>query len=532
MSGDCALSETQETSDITLPSVDFADVNNPRTIAVLATPPFSRVLDVGCGRGHVGRALRERGCSVWAIEMDEELARAAGQWCERVLTADVEMLDLQPALGGQLFDVVLLLDVLEHLRDPVRQLRLLLPYLAPGGRLVISVPNVSHAAVRLQLMSGRFTRTDHGLLDRTHLQFFEREGLRAVMADAGVRVIDELRVVRSLTETEIPIREEAFPSEAVVLATRGIDAMTYQFVLIAVPAEGHPGTQARSLAGVLNERLLELETHYRSLEKWALTMRADLERKNDADGPGASMDGGSRAADVMNAVDAVHERTARGLADLQQSIERRLHESLDASGTICATLKALESRLEQGQDATAKQILEKLRDSERAEESLRETVKTAVERSQQVAIDALRLQRELSDCIKELDRQRQRARILELDLDAKETYLTALREEVQHGATLMAELRVQLGDRDPQSEPVRTLSERVDALQSLLVRTEIVAATAEAAHSRARDEIRGYHATLGLPRYRAADSLNRFLSVTGPLHRVLKAIASRLPNGH
>ena len=46
--------------------------------------------------------------------------------------------------------------------------------LAPGGYVVLSVPNVAHADVALALLDGRFRYTDTGLLDRTHLRFFTR----------------------------------------------------------------------------------------------------------------------------------------------------------------------------------------------------------------------------------------------------------------------------------------------------------------------------------------------------------------------
>ena len=93
-----------------------------------------------------------------------------------MIVGDVEQLDLDAALEGQRFDFVLLLDVLEHLRDPLAVLERLRDRVAPGGRVIASIPNVTHGAVRLSLMSGAFTYTETGLLDRTHLRFFDRRG--------------------------------------------------------------------------------------------------------------------------------------------------------------------------------------------------------------------------------------------------------------------------------------------------------------------------------------------------------------------
>src|SRR5580765_3729350 len=157
--------------------IDLGDVNNAHSLGILLVPDGSRVLDIGTADGSVARALADRGCSVWGIEVDADAARDAERWCDRVIVGDVEQLDWQASMDGQLFDVVLLLDVLEHLRDPLQTLRRAVSFLAPGGRIVASIPNVAHAAVRLQLLDGRFERTDIGLLDRTHIQFFDRRSV-------------------------------------------------------------------------------------------------------------------------------------------------------------------------------------------------------------------------------------------------------------------------------------------------------------------------------------------------------------------
>ena len=92
-------------------------------------------------------------------------------------------LPLEPAS----FDVVLLGDVIEHLRDPVAALARLRPLLRPGGRLVLSTPNVANWAIRLSLLAGRWRYTDRGILDRTHTHLFTRATLRETIERAGYR---------------------------------------------------------------------------------------------------------------------------------------------------------------------------------------------------------------------------------------------------------------------------------------------------------------------------------------------------------
>jgi len=145
-----------------------------------------RVLDVGCSSGYLARPLAERGNTIVGIELDPEAAREAEAFCERVLVGDVEIMELP--LEAASFDVVLCGDVVEHLRDPAAALARLRPLLRPGGRVVLSTPNVANWAIRLALLAGRWRYTDRGILDRSHTHLFTRSTLRETLELAGYRV--------------------------------------------------------------------------------------------------------------------------------------------------------------------------------------------------------------------------------------------------------------------------------------------------------------------------------------------------------
>jgi 2-polyprenyl-3-methyl-5-hydroxy-6-metoxy-1,4-benzoquinol methylase len=146
----------------------------------------NRVLDVGCSSGYLARPLAERGNTIVGLELDPEAARAAEEFCELVLVGDVETMDLPLEPGS--FDVVLGGDVIEHLRDPAATLARLRPLLRPGGRVVVSTPNVANWAIRLSLLSGRWRYTDRGILDRSHTHLFTRATLAETLERAGYRV--------------------------------------------------------------------------------------------------------------------------------------------------------------------------------------------------------------------------------------------------------------------------------------------------------------------------------------------------------
>ena len=148
-------------------------------------PECRRVLDVGCGAGHLGRLLKERGHHVTGIELVPEVAAEAAKCLDAVVLVDVESeLPFHPAS----FDAVVLADVLEHLVDPWRVLREIVPLLAPHGVVVASIPNVQNQHIVRKLLRGRWDYTDHGILDHGHLRFFTLKTARDLFARAGLRV--------------------------------------------------------------------------------------------------------------------------------------------------------------------------------------------------------------------------------------------------------------------------------------------------------------------------------------------------------
>src|SRR5262245_7663973 len=159
-------------------------------------PPASKVLEIGAAGGHMTRALVERGCRVWAIEAEPSLASGVQDVASRLIVGDIEAMDLEQAVGGERFDVILLGDVLEHLRHPDRVLNRLQPLLVSSGHLVVSLPNVAHGSVRLALLLGRFDYTPYGLLDDTHLRFFTRSSLVSLFEKSGWSVADFIAVER------------------------------------------------------------------------------------------------------------------------------------------------------------------------------------------------------------------------------------------------------------------------------------------------------------------------------------------------
>jgi len=193
------------------------------------------VLDVGCNTGYVGRAAREKLRVVFdGIEGDAAAAAVAREAYRSVACVDLSSAPPWAGVSGP-YDAVLALDVLEHLPDPGRALSALAGLLAPGGRLIVSVPNVAHWTVRLGLLVGRFDYVETGILDRTHLRFFTRESILEVCAGAGL-VVEET----AFTTNAFPLRKLVSHGMRRKAAAFLPGPLAYQFVLRLSPPGFRP----------------------------------------------------------------------------------------------------------------------------------------------------------------------------------------------------------------------------------------------------------------------------------------------------
>jgi len=145
-------------------------------------PPWrgqGRYLDVGCGSGGTLGVARALGWQAAGIEMDREAAARARRFADEIHVGDV----LSAPFAPERFDVVTAFHVLEHVPDPVRVMRRMLEWLAPGGLLIVEVPNAGGLGARL------FGPAWSGLELPRHLSQFTERSLAAVVERAGGRIV-------------------------------------------------------------------------------------------------------------------------------------------------------------------------------------------------------------------------------------------------------------------------------------------------------------------------------------------------------
>ena len=156
-------------------------------VAMLEQVPQT-VLELGCGTGNTLRYLKENGArDTFGIELNAGVARKALNQVDHLAVGDIESMEWP--FPDQVFDCIILGDVLEHLRDPWRITEQLFGVLSQGGEVVASLPNVRFYGVSIPLLlGGRWTYTEEGTLDRTHLRFFTRRTAVELFSAVGFEI--------------------------------------------------------------------------------------------------------------------------------------------------------------------------------------------------------------------------------------------------------------------------------------------------------------------------------------------------------
>jgi 2-polyprenyl-3-methyl-5-hydroxy-6-metoxy-1,4-benzoquinol methylase len=169
----------------------YYDQSRCEALTLLDQSP-SDVLDIGCGRGGVTRELKTRYPDARSTGIDYFLDPGFDYAAVFDAFAQVDLERETLPFDVATFDLVLLLDVLEHLRNPEALLDVIVASAKPGTWLLVSLPNFHYysnlAAIAL---SGRFRYSESGILDRTHMRFFGFEDAREMLSQ-------RLEIVRTL----------------------------------------------------------------------------------------------------------------------------------------------------------------------------------------------------------------------------------------------------------------------------------------------------------------------------------------------
>lgn len=193
--------------------------------------PNSRILEFGPSTGRLTKYLKEcLHCEVYIVEIDQEAFEIANKYAFNGLCADIEDYSWIEMVSEKLFDYIIFADVLEHLRNPLKVITMLRDYLNPTGSILVSIPNIAHNAVLLQLLNQRFDYQKTGLLDNTHVHFFTQETCKEMFEEAGYSMVECSGTFAEPYDTELHMNYDGIPESVIQYLSSRDYANLYQIM--------------------------------------------------------------------------------------------------------------------------------------------------------------------------------------------------------------------------------------------------------------------------------------------------------------
>ena len=152
-----------------------------------------KVLEIGAAYGETLFYLKQNGIASEVVGVDIfEDAKNKQNYkpLDQFIFGDIEKIDLPEYF--QHFDLILLADVLEHLFEPKSVLETLKKYLKEDGKIIISMPNIRYYSALYKIVfKGDFKYEESGIFDYTHVRFYCRKNIQALLETAGYKVLKQ-----------------------------------------------------------------------------------------------------------------------------------------------------------------------------------------------------------------------------------------------------------------------------------------------------------------------------------------------------
>lgn len=148
------------------------------------------VLELGSSTGYLTKQMNRRGCLVDIVEIDKADAQVAEKFARKTYVGSLEDLDFIEKIDRK-YDVIVASNILEHLKNPFKILRLIKDKLKKDGQVLIALPNIACWAIRKDLFfKGKFDYKETGILDKTHLRFFTYFTAQDLVKESGLKILD------------------------------------------------------------------------------------------------------------------------------------------------------------------------------------------------------------------------------------------------------------------------------------------------------------------------------------------------------
>lgn len=209
------------------------DSRNSLSLMIGQIKNNSVVLEFGPANGRLTKYLKEQlNCKVYIVEYDEEAAKDAMQYAEDGIVGDIMQLEWLDRWKAVSFDYILFADVLEHLSNPQMVLNHTRRILKDDGKVILSVPNVGHNSIMINLYNNIFNYAPLGLLDDTHIHLFAYNTLVNFCKEAGYCPIIKDATYVEVGKTEIDNTFACVPKDVAMVLKRREYGNVYQYVFV------------------------------------------------------------------------------------------------------------------------------------------------------------------------------------------------------------------------------------------------------------------------------------------------------------
>lgn len=169
------------------------DFRKEAIIRLIGEKPNQTILDIGCGNGILGEAVKRRlQCRFYGVDISAEAVSLASKVLDGAWQVNLED-DLSAwtaAVKENHYDTIIISEVLEHLFEPEKLLLKLKELPREGKAIVITAPNVLFWKNRLKIFTGHFEYTQIGLMDREHIHFFSWQSFKEMFSEQGFEILE------------------------------------------------------------------------------------------------------------------------------------------------------------------------------------------------------------------------------------------------------------------------------------------------------------------------------------------------------